>query len=215
MSDLENAIAVIKEKVEFYQKLEGTEIPASVKEASQQNWKLQVDELNLQGILHYKEEDRHDDSLRIIPLSAALTVIRETEEELIKALTLDPIDILFVQFAGKWALIKYAVAALGDWEEITAGFNFLWSILKNLAFDFAGLNFSSVRTALNGVLLIFENLSARMVLTTLEFAAVITIAAEAQKVLKHRDDFLTKMRKRALPGGKKGQRWPRRKRTRR
>lgn len=214
MSDLQDGIALVKERIAFYQKLEGVEIP-TVKEATKTRWKIAVDELAVQGLLHYDEEKRHADSMRIIPLSTALSVIREVEEEMVQKFVLDELDILFLQVAGKWKFAKYFIAGLSDWREIWSGLQIAWDIFKGLRIDFSAIDYSSVGSAAASaaklIVAALENVSFKVIEFFCGIAATAVIAAQVSKVIRERDNFEARMRKRAFPQVKTVKRWPRRK----
>lgn len=203
----------------FCERLEQTHVPDSLKQANDENWKLRVDELELATIEHYTEEQRKLDSQRIIPLSVALSVIREVEEDMVSKLVLDPLDIYFTEIAGKYKYAKYLIGGLSDWREIWADIQtvagVLWEILSRLNIDVDLTSISgALKTAVSlvkaGLEVVF-GLGLKVFEVTLSFAAVAVIAPEVTRVMKRRDSFVLRMRKKALPQKKTVKRWPRRK----
>lgn len=194
--DAEALADLVKERISFFEALQNVHVPDSIKAATAEDWKLHVDELELAGLEHYDAEQKKADSQRIIPLTAALVVIREVEEEMVRKLVLDPLDVYLRNVAGKWKYAKYFIAGLGDWESLWKDAKFAWSVISKIDFE---VDLSSVGAIIATALSLVWQVITNIFSFVLEFAAAAVITAQVIKVIKHRDNFAEKMRKKAFP----------------
>lgn len=190
METLDQIVEKFSGSSEFLHSLEESDIP-SLREAAKDKWKMAVknaDLLLLKTVEFYLEDDRKRDAQRVIPLSTALSVIREMEELLIAKTVLDPIDIYQSTLATKWRAIQFWQSGLFNVQNWFRTYKILRDIATN-----------------SNVAMI------KIFLYIFEISSAATIGKTVGKVLLQREFHERKMRKRALPVPTGKVRYPRRK----
>jgi hypothetical protein len=201
---IDDYLAEAEDLIHTYEEVSGTEVPRTLKEARDSNWKLIAKGLVIDGLVGYHDDERKHDRQRTITLPVALRALEIFEDNLIAATIKNPKQLFVSRVRGQVRMLTYAKDALV----------IVWDFIK-LEWESHGLlellldALSILGRIIDAVYEVFSRFAGLLVAGFIYVLGTQTFSRTVLDVQIERERIIAQIRKNALPQRSERRYWRR------